>query len=147
MVPYLLIGMVVIAVLVAVLFLIFRKDIAKIDDRMTGRQFLLLGIVFLVPGLISLFLDGETSVFLSLGAIFTFSGLVSRYLLEPATFPGYSVKIRTGALIGLLTGSVIGAALSIVFGYPSVIATVFSAALGVLIGAMVGVIYLRSHQT
>ncbi|MFC1923569.1 hypothetical protein ACFLY4_09820, partial [Chloroflexota bacterium] len=111
-----------------------------------GRTFLLLGIIFLVPGLLNLIMDGETSVFLSLGVIFTLSGLVSVYLLKPSIFPGDTAQIRTGGLIGFLLGGAIGAAVSMVFGYPSVIAILISGSLGVLAGVGVGIIYRRSSQ-
>lgn len=87
---YILIGIVIIAVLALVVALIRRGSEPRNVERTAGRQILILGIVFLIPGLLNLILDGETSAFLSLGIIFTLSGLVSVYLLKPSIFPGDS---------------------------------------------------------
>jgi hypothetical protein len=143
---YIIIGIAVIAVLAGVVALFFRRGERKSTERDSGRQILILGIIFLIPGLVNLILDGETSVFLSLGIIFTLSGLVSVFLLKPSIFPGDSAQIRKGGMIGFLLGGVLGTAASMVYGYPSVIAILVSAALGVLVGAAIGIIYRRSSQ-
>ncbi len=143
---YLVIGVLVIAALVGVLAFFLRRGGRKSTDRSTGRQILILGIIFLIPGLFNLIRDGETSVFLSLGIIFTLSGLVSVYLLKPSIFPGDSNQIRMSGLIGLLLGGAIGAAASMVFGYPSVIAILVSASLGVLVGVAFVMIFRRFRE-
>ena len=144
---YIIIGVAVIAALMAVVALFLRKGKKRTNERDTGQTVLLLGIIFLIPGLLNLIMDGETSVFLSLGVIFILSGLVSVYLLKPSIFPGDTTQIRTGGLIGFLLGGAIGAAVSMVFGYPSVIAILISGSLGVLAGVSVGIIYRRSSQS
>ena len=143
---YLVIGVLVIAALVGVLAFFLRRGGRKSTDRSTGRQILILGIIFLIPGLFNLIRDGETSVFLSLGIIFTLSGLVSVYLLKPSIFPGDSGQIRTGGLIGFLLGGALGAAASMVFGYSSVIAILVSASLGVLVGIAFVMIFRRFRE-
>ena len=143
---YLVIGVLVIAALVGVLAFFLRRGGRKSTDRSTGRQILILGIIFLIPGLFNLIRDGETSVFLSLGIIFTLSGLVSVYLLKPSIFPGDSGQIRTGGIIGFLLGGALGAAASMVFGYSSVIAILASASLGVLVGIAIVIIFRRLSQ-
>lgn len=143
---YIIIGLAVIAVLAGVLALFFRRGERKSTERNSGRQIFILGIIFLIPGLVNLILDGETSAFLSLGIIFTLSGLVSVFLLKPSIFPGDSAQIRTGGMIGFLLGGALGAAASMVFGYPSVIAILVSATFGVLVGVAIGIIYRRSSQ-
>ena len=143
---YILIGVAVIAVLAGVLALFLRRGKKRTTERDTGQTFLILGIIFLIPGLVNLILDGETSVFLSLGIIFTLSGLVSVYLLKPSIFPGDSAQIRTGGLIGFLLGGALGAAASMVFGYSSVIAILASASLGVLVGIAIVIIFRRLSQ-
>ena len=144
--PYILIGVAVLAVLMAVVALFLRRGKKRTTERDTGRTFLLLGIIFLIPGLLNLIMDGETSVFLSLGVIFTLSGLVSIYLLKPSIFPGDTAQIRTGGLIGFLLGGALGAAVSMVFGFPSVIAILIAGSLGILAGMGIGLIYRRSSQ-
>ena len=143
---YIIIGIALIAVLVGVLALFLRRGDRKSTERSAGRQILMLGIIFLIPGLVNLIRDGETSVFLSLGIIFTLSGLVSVYLLKPSIFPGDSAQIRTGGLIGFLLGGALGAAASMVFGYSSVIAILASASLGVLVGIVFVIIFRRLSQ-
>ena len=143
---YIVIGVAVIAVLAGVVFLFLRRGKKRTNERDTGRTFLMLGIIFLIPGLFNLIMDGETSVFLFLGIIFTLSGLVSVYLLKPSIFPGDTAQIRTGGLIGFLLGGVIGAAVSMVFGYPSVIAILVSASLGVLLGIAFIMIFRRFSE-
>ena len=143
---YLVIGVLVIAALVGVLAFFLRRGGRKSTDRSTGRQILILGIIFLIPGLFNLIRDGETSVFLSLGIIFTLSGLVSVYLLKPSIFPGDSGQIRTGGIIGFLLGGALGAAASMVFGYSSVIAILVSASLGVLVGIAFVMIFRRFRE-
>ena len=143
---YIVIGVAVIAVLAGVVFFFLRRGKKRTNERDTGRTFLMLGIIFLIPGLFNLIMDGETSVFLSLGIIFTLSGLVSVYLLKPSIFPGDTAQIRTGGLIGFLLGGVIGAAVSMVFGYPSVIAILVSASLGVLLGIAFIMIFRRFSE-
>ena len=143
---YIVIGVAVIAVLAGVVFLFLRRGKKRINERDTGRTFLMLGIIFLIPGLFNLIMDGETSIFLSLGIIFTLSGLVSVYLLKPSIFPGDTAQIRTGGLIGFLLGGVLGAVVSMVFGYPSVIAILVSASLGVLLGIAFVMILRRSSE-
>ena len=143
---YIIIGIALIAVLVGVLALFLRRGDRKSTERSAGRQILMLGIIFLIPGLFNLIRDGETSVFLSLGIVFTLSGLVSIYLLKPSVFPGDSAQIRTGALIGFLLGGALGAAASMVFGYSSVIAILVSASLGVLVGIAFVMIFRRLSQ-
>jgi hypothetical protein len=143
---YIVIGVAVIAVIAGVVALFLRRGKKRPADRDTGRTFLMLGIIFLIPGLFNLIMDGETSVFLSLGIIFTLSGLVSVYLLKPSIFPGDTAQIRTGGLIGFLLGGVLGAAVSIVFGYPSVIAILVSASLGVLLGIAFVMIFRRFSE-
>lgn len=143
---YIVIGVAVIAVLAGVVFLFLRRGKKRINERDTGRTFLMLGIIFLIPGLFNLIMDGETSIFLSLGIIFTLSGLVSVYLLKPSIFPGDTAQIRTGGLIGFLLGGVLGAAVSMVFGYPSVIAILVSASLGVLLGIAFVMIFRRFNE-
>lgn len=143
---YIVIGVAVIAVLAGVVFLFLRRGKKRINERDTGRTFLMLGIIFLIPGLFNLIMDGETSIFLSLGIIFTLSGLVSVYLLKPSIFPGDTAQIRTGGLIGFLLGGVLGAVVSMVFGYPSVIAILVSASLGVLLGIAFVMIFRRSSE-
>lgn len=143
---YILIGVAVIAVLAGVLALFLRRGKKRTTERDTGQTFLILGIIFLIPGLLNLIMDGETSVFLSLGIIFTLSGLVSVYLLKPSIFPGDSAQIRTGGLIGFLLGGALGAAASMVFGYPSAIAILISASLGVLVGIAIVIIFRRLSQ-
>ena len=143
---YLVIGILVIAALVGVLAFFLRRGGRKSTDRSTGRQILILGIIFLIPGLFNLIRDGETSVFLSLGIIFTLSGLVSVYLLKPSIFPGDSGQIRTGGIIGFLLGGALGAAASMVFGYSSVIAILVSASLGVLVGIAFVMIFRRFRE-
>jgi hypothetical protein len=143
---YIVIGVAVIAVLAGVVFLFLRRGKKRTNERDTGRTFLMLGIIFLIPGLFNLIMDGETSVFLSLGIIFTLSGLVSVYLLKPSIFPGDTAQIRTGGLIGFLLGGVLGAAVSMVFGYPSVIAILVSASLGVLLGIAFVMIFRRFSE-
>ena len=143
---YIVIGVAVLAVIAGVVALFLRRGKKRPADRDTGRTFLMLGIIFLIPGLFNLIMDGETSVFLSLGIIFTLSGLVSVYLLKPSIFPGDTAQIRTGGLIGFLLGGVIGAAVSMVFGYPSVIAILVSASLGVLLGIAFVMIFRRFSE-
>ena len=143
---YILIGVAVLAVLMAVVALFLRRGKKRTTERDTGQTFLLLGIIFLIPGLLNLIMDGETSIFLYLGVIFTLSGLVSVYLLKPSIFPGDTTQIRTGGLIGFLLGGAIGAAVSLVFGYPSLIAILIAGSLGVLAGVGIGIIYRRSSQ-
>jgi len=143
---YIVIGVAVLAVIAGVVALFLRRGKKRPADRDTGRTFLMLGIIFLIPGLFNLIMDGETSVFLSLGIIFTLSGLVSVYLLKPSIFPGDTAQIRTGGLIGFLLGGVLGAAVSIVFGYPSVIAILVSAGLGVLLGIAFVMIFRRFSE-
>ena len=143
---YLVIGILVIAALVGVLAFFLRRGGRKSTDRSTGRQILILGIIFLIPGLFNLIRDGETSVFLSLGIIFTLSGLVSVYLLKPSIFPGDSGQIRTGGIIGFLLGGALGAAASMVFGYSSVIAILVSASLGVMVGIASVMIFRRFRE-
>ena len=143
---YIVIGVAVLAVIAGVVALFLRRGKKRPADRDTGRTFLMLGIIFLIPGLFNLIMDGETSVFLSLGIIFTLSGLVSVYLLKPSIFPGDTAQIRTGGLIGFLLGGVLGAAVSIVFGYPSVIAILVSASLGVLLGIAFVMIFRRFSE-
>ena len=143
---YIVIGVAVIAVIAGVVALFLRRGKKRPADRDTGRTFLMLGIIFLIPGLFNLIMDGETSVFLSLGIIFTLSGLVSVYLLKPSIFPGDTAQIRTGGLIGFLLGGAIGAAVSMVFGYPSVIAILVSASLGVLLGIAFVMIFRRFSE-
>lgn len=143
---YILIGVAVIAVLAGVLAFFLRRGKKRTTERDTGQTFLILGIIFLIPGLLNLIMDGETSVFLSLGIIFTLSGLVSVYLLKPSIFPGDSAQIRTGGLIGFLLGGALGAAASMVFGYSSVIAILASASMGVLVGIAIVIIFRRLSQ-
>jgi len=143
---YLVIGVLVIVALVGVLAFFLRRGERKSTERSTGRQILILGIIFLIPGLFNLIRDGETSVFLSLGIIFTLSGLVSVYLLKPSIFPGDSAQIRTGGLIGFLLGGALGGAASMVFGYPSVIAILVAASLGVLVGITFVMIFRRFSE-
>ena len=143
---YLVIGILVIAALVGVLAFFLRRGGRTSTDRSTGRQILILGIIFLIPGLFNLIRDGETSVFLSLGIIFTLSGLVSVYLLKPSIFPGDSGQIRTGGIIGFLLGGALGAAASMVFGYSSVIAILVSASLGVMVGIASVMIFRRFRE-
>ena len=143
---YIVIVVAVIAVIAGVVFFFLRRGKKRTNERDTGRTFLMLGIIFLIPGLFNLIMDGETSVFLSLGIIFTLSGLVSVYLLKPSIFPGDTAQIRTGGLIGFLLGGVLGAAVSIVFGYPSVIAILVSAGLGVLLGIAFVMIFRRFSE-
>ena len=143
---YIVIGVAVIAIIAGVVALFLRRGKKRPADSDTGRTFLMLGIIFLIPGLFNLIMDGETSVFLSLGIIFTLSGLVSVYLLKPSIFPGDTAQIRTGGLIGFLLGGVLGAAVSMVFGYPSVIAILVSAGLGVLFGIAFVMIFRRFSE-
>jgi len=141
-----LIGIVIIAVLALVVALFRRGREPSKLERTTGRQILILGIVFLIPGLVNLISDGETSVFLSLGIIFTLSGLVSVFLLKPSIFPGDSTQIRTGGMIGFLVGGAAGAAVSMFFDVPSVPAILLMAGLGVLAGIVIGILYRRRSQ-
>lgn len=143
---YILIGIVIVAILALAVALIRRGREPRNIERSAGRQILILGIVFLIPGLVNLIVDGETSAFLSLGIIFTLSGLVSVFLLKPSIFPGDSAQIRTGGLIGFLVGGAAGTAVSMFFDIPSVLAILLMASLGVLAGIVIGIIYRRSSQ-
>jgi hypothetical protein len=143
---YLLFGIAIIAVLAGVLYFYSWRGERKIPERKNGRQILILGIIFLIPGLLELILNGETSAMLTLGIIFTLSGLVSVFLLKPSIFPGDSEQIVTGALIGFLLGGALGAAISMVFSYPSVLAILVSGSLGILGGVFLSIFYRRSSQ-
>jgi len=143
---YAVIGVAIVAALVGLVALIRLRWEPRSVKRTAVSPMLMLGIIFLIPGLVNLILDGETSVFLSLGIIFTLSGLVSVYLLKPSIFPGDSAQIRTGGLIGFLLGGALGAAASMVFGYSSVIAILVSASLGVLVGIAFVIIFRRLSQ-
>jgi len=143
---YAVIGVAIVAALVGLVALIRLRWEPRSVKRTAVSPMLMLGIIFLIPGLFNLIRDGETSVFLSLGIILTVSGLVSVYLLKPSIFPGDSAQIRTGGLIGFLLGGALGAAASMVFGYSSVIAILVSASLGVLVGIAFVIIFRRLSQ-
>jgi hypothetical protein len=107
----------------------------------TLHPLLILGIIFLFPGILNLILYGEESVFLSLGVIFTISGITSQLLRHTHPEDHARRYSLTGALLGFAIGAILGALLSLGFGWSPILMIVISGALGLLLGSLWGRFY------
>jgi len=144
---YIIIGLILITLLVgAGVMLLRRRREPRIKDRNNLHPLLILGIVFLVPGLMNLIMDGEESVFLLMGVVFTISGIVAQLLIRTPKESQDRKQILIGSLIGFSVGAAIGAALNLVFNWPLILMIVLFGALGLLIGLLIGRLYQRRIQ-
>ena len=107
---------------------------------------LILGVIFLFPGILNLILYGEESVFLSLGVIFTISGITAQILRLTHPDDHFKRYILTGALLGYVIGTILGALLSLGFGWSPILLIVISGSLGLLLGTMWGRFYYESIE-
>lgn len=107
----------------------------------TLHPLLILGIVFLFPGILNLILYGEESVFLSLGVIFTISGITSQLLWITHPEDHSRRYSLTGALLGFATGAILGALLSLGFGWSPILLIVISGSMGLVLGSLWGRFY------
>lgn len=141
-----LIGVALVAVLAVIVAFLRRGKESKDSKFSAGYQILILGIVFLIPGLFALIRDGESTAFLSLGIIFTLSGFVTRFLIKPADLSEHRTRITLGLVVGFLVGGALGAAASMVFDLPSVPLILLGITLGSLPGLAIGILQKRQGQ-
>lgn len=143
---YMVIGAALVVLLVGAVALIRWRREPGIRDRNRIHPLLLLGIVFLVPGLLNLIMDGEESVFLTMGIIFTLSGIAAQFLIRTPQDSETRRRSLIASLIGFSIGAAAGAALSLVFGWPLILMIVGFGALGLLIGMLLGRFYQSRIQ-
>jgi len=143
---YIITGLILITLLVgAVVFIRSRRGL-RFKERNNLHPLLLLGIIFLIPGLMNLIMDGEESVFLTMGVVFTISGIVAQLLIRTPQESQARKRSLIGSLIGFSVGAAIGAALSLVFDWPLILMIVLLGAFGLLIGMLLGRLYQRRVQ-
>ena len=136
-----LIAVIVAAIPVGAGMIYFRRRGMLARGGGTLHPLLILGIVFLFPGLLNLILSGEESVFLSLGVIFTISGITAQLLRHTHPEDHSRRCSLTGALLGFAIGAILGALLSLGFGWSPVLLIVISGAMGLLLGSLWGRFY------
>ena len=139
-------GVVLTALLVGTVVMLIRRGEPKIGERKKLHPLLILGIIFLFPGLLNLIMDGEESVFLSMGVVFTISGIVAQLLIRVPTDDHGRKRNIIGSFLGFSLVAVIGVALSLVFGWPPILMIVLFIALGLLTGLLLGRIYQSRIQ-
>lgn len=138
---YIIVGLILITLLVGAGVLLLRRRDPKISERKKLHPLLILGIIFLFPGILNLIMDGEESVFLSLGIVFTISGIVAQFLIKTPQDAQVRKRYLIGSFLGISLGAATGAALSLVFGWPWILMVLLSIALGLLTGLLLGRIY------
>lgn len=143
---YIIVGLILSTLLVGAGVLLLRLRDPKISERKKLHPLLILGIIFLFPGLLSLIMDGEESVFLSLGVVFTISGIVAQLLIRVPTDDHGRKHSIIGSLLGFSLGAATGVALSLVFGWPPILMILLLGALGLLAGLLLGRIYQSRIQ-
>jgi hypothetical protein len=144
--PFIIIGVGLIAALGGVVALIrWRRGPQTREDNKI-HPLLILGIVFLIPGLMNLIQDGEFSIFLNMGIIFTLSGLAAQILIKTHNDPDVRKVILLGSLIGLFVGGISGAAIGMIFGWPLPLTIVLFCTAGLLLGMGFGRLYLHGNQ-
>ena len=143
---YVVIGVAILAVVIGIVALVLKRREPNRVERNSAYPMLTLGIVFLIPGLIALILDGEQTVFLSLGIIFTLSGLAARFLIKTPDDPEARRLTLIGSLIGFTAGGASGAAISLVFDLADIPLIILCGAIGLLAGMVVGRLYQRRSQ-
>ena len=143
---YVVIGVALIAIVIGIVAVILKRREPNRVERNSAYPMLTLGIIFLIPGLITLILDGEQTVFLSLGIIFTLSGLVARFLIKTPDDPEVRRLTLIGSLIGFTVGGASGAAISMVFDLPDIPLIILLGAIGLLVGMVLGRLYQRRSQ-
>ena len=77
---YKVIGVALVVLWVGAVALVRWRQEPRIRERNGVHPLLLLGIVFVIPGLPNLIMDGEESVFLTRGIIFTLAGIIAQFL-------------------------------------------------------------------
>jgi len=143
---YVVIGVAIIAVLIgAVAWNRWRRGPQTRQENKI-HPLLILGIIFLIPGLMNLIQDGETSVFLNMGIIFTLSGLAAQVLVKTQDDPQVRKVTLLSSLAGLLVGGVSGVAFSMFIGRPFSLTMIIFCTLGLVGGMVFGRLYLRSNQ-
>lgn len=144
---YTIIGIALVALLVGAGIYFFRRRELRTSKGERLHPLLILGIIFLFPGLLNLITDGEESVFLSMGIIFTISGVAAQLLIR--TRPGDQARRYglMGSLFGFTIGAAAGAGISLVWGWPLILMIVVLGALGLLVGLLLGNLYWRRIQT
>jgi LPXTG-motif cell wall-anchored protein len=143
---YIVIGVTILAVLGGAVAWVRRRRDPQSGEGNKIHPLLLLGIVFLIPGLMNLIQDGELSGFLNLGIIFTLSGLAAQVLIKNQADPEVRKVILLSSLAGLLLGGMSGAVISMIVGWPFPLTIVLFCTLGLLLGMLFSRLYLRSNQ-
>jgi len=127
--------------------LYFRRHKLRTSAGNKLHPLLLLGFIFLFPGLLNLIMDGEESVFLSLGVVFTISGMTAQFLLQAPPVDQARRYGLTGSLLGFALGAATGTVLSLVFGWSPILLIVVLGALGLAAGMLLARFYRRGIQT
>jgi uncharacterized membrane protein YoaK (UPF0700 family) len=143
---YVVIGVAIIAIMIGIMAVVLMRRTPNRVERNSAYSMLTLGIIFLIPGLITLILDGEPTVFLSLGIIFTLSGLAARFLIKAPDDPEVRRLTLIGSLIGFTVGGASGAVISLVFDLPEIPLIILLGAIGLLTGMVLGRIYRHRCQ-
>ncbi len=143
---YIVVGLILITLLVGAGVLLLRRRDPKISERNKLHPLLILGIIFLFPGIWNLIMDGEESVFLLMGVVFTISGIVAQYLIKTPKDSQARQRSLIGSLIGFSVGAAIGIALSLFFSWPPILMIVLSIAVGLLTGLLLGRLYQSRLQ-
>ena len=143
---YKVIGGALVAFLVGAVALVRWRRELRIRERNGVHPLLLLGIVFVIPGLPNLIMDGEESVFLTMGIIFTLAGIIAQFLTRTPQDSVARKRSLIGSLIGFSVGAAAGAALYLVFGWPLILMILGFGALGLLAGMFVERFYQSRIQ-
>jgi Trk-type K+ transport system membrane component len=143
---YVVIGVAIVVVLIgAAAWIRWRRGPMSRDENKI-HPLLILGIVFLIPGLINLIQEGEFSSFLNMGIIFTLSGLAAQVLIKNQDDPQVRKVTLLSSLAGLLVGGVSGAVFSVFVEWPNTLTLILFCSLGLVIGMVFGRLYLHGNQ-
>ncbi|MBK5109148.1 MAG: hypothetical protein JJE12_13505 [Anaerolineales bacterium] len=140
------IGIALAALPVGAGILYFQRRNLGARRRKNLHPLLILGIIFLFPGIFTLVIDGEESVYLSLGIVFTISGITAQFLQQAPPDDQARRYGLTASLLGFSLGVATGAVLSLVFGWSPILLLVVFGALGLLVGMLLGRFYRRRIQ-
>ena len=143
---YKVIGVALVVLWVGAVALVRWRQEPRIRERNGVHPLLLLGIVFVIPGLPNLIMDGEESVFLTRGIIFTLAGIIAQFLTRTPQDSVARKRSLIGSLIGFSAGAAAGATLSLVYDWPLILMILGFGALGLLIGMFVERFYQSRIQ-
>ncbi len=135
---YVVIGFAFLVVLIGIGAVFFLRREPEFVARKPAYPLLTLGIIFLIPGLLTLIIDGERTVFLYMGLVFTLSGIIVRFLIKSKNGFNVSRLILISSLIGFTLGSTSGVAVGMIFDLPEILLIILLGAIGLLAGILFG---------